>query len=82
MQGARCRAPACLLRHALPAWLPEERTCGWLASNDEGAASVARFWPPATSERLARLPPRTRAGLVAIAQETAQDSILANLRAT
>jgi hypothetical protein len=58
------------------------RQCGWLASNDEGAASVARFWPPATSERLARLPPRTRAGLVAIAQETAQDSILANLRAT
>ena len=58
--------PACLQRHPQPAWLPLERG-GWLADNDEGAASCQRFWGDGVAARLAALRPSTREVLVEMA---------------
>jgi hypothetical protein len=68
-------APACLQRHPHPSWLPRART-GWLWSNDEGAASCARFWPSGAVARLVALRTATRAALVATALRAGAQSIV------
>lgn len=66
--------PSCLLRHASPPWLPEAHD-GLLASADEGAASVLRFWAPTQVTAFAALPPVLRARFVEAAVKSAVHTV-------